>query len=151
MEIANAVAIVVRDANGAFLSVLRPHSDPHLPDVWGLPAIYLADDETAEQAAVRAGRQKLGVHVEVVRHVGCEVVARPTFALHLTEFEVQVTAGVPSVPQRDTAVTQYVSARFTDDARSLIAAARRGSACCRIFLRDAGVRWQEPDDLRAAA
>jgi 8-oxo-dGTP diphosphatase len=147
MEIRNAVAIVIHDETGAFLSVRRPADDPHLADVWGLPAVNLRAGERPEEAAVRVGREKLGVAVAVRRQVGCETVARPDFAVHLTEFEVDVVEGTPQVPQSDPTITQYVGARFTDDVNSLIAAARRGSACCRIFLRDRGVLWQRGSGL----
>ncbi len=141
METRNAVAIVINRKDGAFLSVRRPSDDPYLADVWGLPAVNQHDDESAEEAAVRAGREKLGVEVKVQRRVGCEVVVRPSFALHLTEFEVDVIGGSPQVPQSDQSITQYAAARFTHDISSLVSAARRGSACCRIFLRDQGLEW----------
>lgn len=141
-EVRNAVAIVVTRADGAFLSVRRPSDDPHLPNVWGLPAVNMRADEASEHAAVRAAQEKLGIVASIRRRVGCETVARPTFALHLTEFEVDVVDGTPQVPQADNSITQYVEARFTKDLTSLIDAARRGSACCRILLRDHGVPWQ---------
>lgn len=142
-EVREAVAIVIFTDSGKFLSVLRPANDPHLPDVWGLPAVNVAEGETSEQAAIRAARQKLGVTVTVRRRVGCETVARPSFCLHLTEYEVELLHGEPTVPQDDTTITQYVRARYTNDLHSLVDAARRGSACCRIFLRDRGIRWQQ--------
>ena len=142
MEIRNAVAIVISDEDGAFLSVRRPADDPHLGDVWGLPAVNVREGELPEEAAVRAGLEKLGVVVRVGRRIGCETVPRPSFVIHLTEFEVDVVRGAPHVPQADPTITQYVTARFTHDVSTLVAAARRGSACCRIFLRDRGVSWQ---------
>jgi ADP-ribose pyrophosphatase YjhB (NUDIX family) len=142
VEIRNAVAIVIERPDGAFLSVRRPSNDPHLPDVWGLPAANVAPNETPEEAAVRAAADKLGVRVRVKRRIGCETVGRPTFALHLTEYQVELLEGTPRVPQRDRSMTQYVASRYTTDLRSLIDAARRGSACCRIFLRDRGLNWE---------
>lgn len=141
VDVCNAVAIVVSRADGAFLTVRRPKTDPYLPDVWGLPAINVNDGESSEDAAVRAAKEKLGIVAKVRRRVGCETVARPDFALHLTEFEIDVLEGCPQVPQRNAAITQYVEARYTDDVSLLADAARQGSACCRIFLRDHDYPW----------
>jgi 8-oxo-dGTP diphosphatase len=145
IEVRNAVAIVIRRDDGAVLSVRRPSDDPHLPDIWGLPAINMTEHESPEEAAIRAAKEKLGIAVKVKRRIGCETVSRPSFALHLTEYEVDVVGGHPQVPQADTSITQYVAARFTKDHRKFVAAARRGSACCRILLRELGIGWQTPD------
>jgi 8-oxo-dGTP pyrophosphatase MutT (NUDIX family) len=140
-QLRDAVAIVVRRGDGAFLSVRRPSDDPHLPSIWGLPAVNLAPSERPEQAAVRAAKQKLGVDAVVRRRVGCETVDRPSFRLRLTEFEVDVVKGKPAVPQSDRSITQYVDCRYSTDPASLIPGARIGSACCRVFLREHGLTW----------
>lgn len=136
-----AVAIVIRGDDNTFLSVRRPPDDASLPNVWGLPAATLRPSETHDEAAVRAGSEKLGVTVRVRACLGDERIARRTFVLHLTEFEVEIVSGTPSVPQPDTSVTQYTGLRYTDDRTTLFEAARMGSACSRVFLRHEGVTW----------
>jgi ADP-ribose pyrophosphatase YjhB (NUDIX family) len=141
LPVKQAVAIVIKDESDQFLSVRRPDDDASLPGVWGLPAVSLAEGETLHDAAMRAGLQKLGVRVRVGRCVGDERIARRTFVLHLTEFEVEILGGTPAVPQPDATVTQYADLRYTTDLTTLFDAARMGSACSRIFLRDNGVDW----------
>jgi 8-oxo-dGTP pyrophosphatase MutT (NUDIX family) len=150
-QVRNAVAIVIRREDGAVLSVQRPLDDPNLPGIWGLPAINMKSNECPEDAAVRAAKEKLGVVVKVKRRIGCETVGWPTFALHLTEYEVDVLDGRPSVPQDDPTITQYVSARFTKDHGKFVAAAQRGSACCRILLREIGIKWQSVEQAARVA
>lgn len=144
MPVQKAVAMVLRREDGAFLSVQRPPSDQYLANVWGLPAGTIKTGETPENAVHRAAREKLGVHVRIRRCLGSEIVYRPTFELQMTEFEVEVITGTPQVPQKDESITQYVAARFTTDVSTLIEAAQRGSACCRVFLRDLEYPWAAP-------
>ena len=70
--IKRSVAVVVRGPEaGTFLVVKRPDDpgDP-LAGVWGLPAVTLADGEDERAAAVRVGRDKLGVELAPGRPAG---------------------------------------------------------------------------------
>lgn len=131
----HSVAVVVRDADGTFLVVRRPHDagDP-LAGLWGLPAITLRDGEDERTAAARAGRAKLGVDLVVGRKLGEATADRGSYQLRLSDYEATVLAGTPQVPQPGTAMTQYVAAMFTDDPSVLGEAAAKGSLCARIFL-----------------
>ena len=51
------------------LVVRRPPEDDLLPNVWGLPAATLRVGESYEDAAVRAGQEKLGVKIRIVGEI----------------------------------------------------------------------------------
>jgi 8-oxo-dGTP pyrophosphatase MutT (NUDIX family) len=122
--------LVVEGPDGLLL-VRRPEDDESLPGVWGLPAASLADGESEEDAVRRAGREKLGVEVRPVEPVGAE--------LGMTDWRVELVAGVPSVPQ-DGPNTQYAELRWGKTAE-LVPAAREGSLCSRVLLRARGLDW----------
>jgi 8-oxo-dGTP diphosphatase len=132
-----SVAIVVRDAAGRLLVVRRDDKDKDLPGVWGLPAATIRVGETPEQAVMRAGRDKLGVTLRIGRLAGED--ASP--AQSLREYEAEIVDGTPSVPQNDPSVSQYADLRYTDDPGILLEAARKGSLCSRIYLRNAGLEF----------
>jgi ADP-ribose pyrophosphatase YjhB (NUDIX family) len=136
-----SVAVVISGAGGTFLIVRRPDDaeDP-LSGVWGLPAITLRDGEDEAAAVVRAGRVKLGVDLAVGRRLGAKTADRGGHLLQLADYEATITAGKPSVPQRDASMTQYTEWRFTDDPGMLGEAAGKGSLCAQIFLEQAGRR-----------
>jgi ADP-ribose pyrophosphatase YjhB (NUDIX family) len=140
--IKRAVAIVVKNADGDILCVLRPEDDSSLPGVWGLPAVQQGADESEEEAAVRAGRVKLGVEVRVVRLLGRGVSERRTYYLHLADYEVEVVRGVPTVPQPDTRLSQYVDLQYVQDLSLLFPAARQGSVCARVLLDALEISWK---------
>lgn len=140
-----AVAIVIRDHAGDFLAVKRSDDDESLPGLWGLPAVSLIADESVDAAIVRAGRQKLGVDVKPGKYVGEDSIDRGSYRLQLAEYEADVTAGVPSVPQPDGSVSQYSAMQFSSDPTLLVEAARRGSLCSRVFLRSMAVDWSTED------
>ncbi len=130
-----SVAVVVRRDDGAFLIVRRPDdpADP-LAGAWGFPAVTLKAGEDDWAAAARAGRVKLGVELAVGRKLGERSADRGDHVLRLADYEAMITAGVPSVPQPDTSMTQYTEFRFASDPRTLAEAAARGSLCARVFL-----------------
>jgi 8-oxo-dGTP diphosphatase len=125
-----SVSLVVEGPDGLLL-VRRPDDDESLPGVWGLPAASLADGESEEDAVRRAGREKLGVELRPVEPVGEE--------LGMTDWRVELVAGVPSVPQ-DGPNTQYSELRWGEPAE-LVPAAREGSLCSRVLLRARGLDW----------
>jgi ADP-ribose pyrophosphatase YjhB (NUDIX family) len=136
-----SVAIVIKDSVGRLLIVKRDESDDSLPGVWGLPAATIREGETAEEAAIRAGRDKLGIVVQVKGFVGDDSLDRGSYVNHLREYEVDIIDGTPSVPQNDLTVSQYADLQFTDDPTMLFDAARQGSLCSRIYLRMIDLRW----------
>jgi len=130
-----SVAIVIKDDAARLLVVKRDVNDKDLPGVWGLPAATIRDDETPEQAAIRAARDKLGVTVRIGRFTGEDT----STAQSLREYEAEILDGTPSVPQNDRSVSQYAGLKYTDDPGILLDAARMGSLCSRIYLRNAGI------------
>src|SRR5580692_2443821 len=137
-RIKRSVAVVVRGPEaGTFLVVKRPDdpADP-LAGVWGLPAVSLADGEDERAAAVRVGRDKLGVGLAPGVRLGAASADRGDYLLVLADYEATIIAGAPSVPQPDASVTQYVEWRYAADPAVLAEAADRGSLCARIFLED---------------
>lgn len=134
----HSVAVVVRDAGGAFLVVRRPDdpADP-LAGAWGLPAVTLRAGEDEAAGVRRAGRVKLGVELAAGARIGEQTADRGGYLLRLADYEATVVAGTPSVPQPDTSMTQYAECRFTRDPSVLAPAAARGSLCARIFLASA--------------
>src|SRR3984957_4523843 len=136
--IKRSVAVVVGGPEaGTFLVVKRPDdpADP-LAGLWGLPAVTLTDGEDERAAVVRAGRDKLGVGLRAGRRLGQASADRGDYLLVLADSEAAVVGGIPSVPQPDASVTQYVDWRYTADPGVLAEAAARGSLCARIFLED---------------
>jgi uncharacterized protein len=136
--IKRSVAVVVRGPEaGTFLVVKRPDDpgDP-LAGVWGLPAVTLADGEDERAAAVRVGRDKLGVELEPGLRLGEASADRGDYLLVLADYEATIVGGTPSVPQPGASVTQYVEWRYAADPAVLAEAAARGSLCAQIFLED---------------
>jgi ADP-ribose pyrophosphatase YjhB (NUDIX family) len=99
--------------------------------VWGLPAATLAEDESAEDAVRRAGREKLGIEVQPLEAVGSDD--------FMTDFRAEIVTGEPAV-QRGGSGTQYAEVRWGGLAE-LAPAARQGSLCSRVLLRARGLDW----------
>jgi ADP-ribose pyrophosphatase YjhB (NUDIX family) len=119
------------------LLVRRPNDDESLPGLWGLPAASLAEGETEEEAVRRTGRSKLGVDVRPLGVLGEEEGERAGYRIAMRDWEAQITAGVPAVPQPGEG-TQYTDWRWGDPAE-LAPAARAGSLCARVVLRRRGL------------
>ena len=124
------MSLVIESPDGLLL-VRRPEGDESLPGVWGLPAASLGEEESEEDAVRRAGREKLGVEVAPVQPLGSEGA--------MTDWEVRIAQGSPSVPQ-DGPNTQYSELRW-GKLRELAPAARQGSLCSRALLRARGLDW----------
>ena len=137
-----SVAIVIKDEAARVLVVKRADHDDSLPGVWGLPAATIRGDETPEQAALRAAKDKLGVNVKVLRYIGDDTLDQGRHINHLREYEVEILSGRPAVPQRDQTVSQYADLTYTSDPTILFEAARQGSLCSRIYLRDIDLEWE---------
>lgn len=118
---------------GALLSVLRPPDDPDLPDAWGLPAGRVRSGETSEEAALRAGHEKLGVVLGHLRAQARGRVERRDYHLEMVLFEGVILEGTPTVPQSVDGITQYSRTKWAPPS-ILVPAAQLGSLCCRLCL-----------------
>jgi 8-oxo-dGTP pyrophosphatase MutT (NUDIX family) len=135
----HAISFVIQDPldERLVLMVLRPADDADLPGAWGLPAGGVRDGETAEDALVRAGREKLGVEVEPLLELCEGSIDRRDYTLRMKLFAARIVSGAPCVPQPHTEVTQYADVRWGHSG-DLEPAADRGSLCCRLFLETRG-------------
>jgi 8-oxo-dGTP diphosphatase len=132
----HSVSLVIEGPEGLLL-VRRPEGDESLPGEWGLPAATLRPGEREEDAVRRAGRVKLGVEVRPLRALGEASGERRDYRLLMRDWEVEIAAGEPVVPQPGEG-TQYESLRW-GDAAELGPAARRGSLCAQVLLRERGI------------
>ena len=131
-----SVSLVIEGPQGLLL-VRRPDDDESLPGAWGLPAATLRPGEVEEDAVRRAGRDKLGVEVRPLRPIGEERDDRPGYRIAMRDWTVEIGSGEPAVPQRGGG-TQYDALRWGEPAE-LVPAARRGSLCARVLLRERGI------------
>jgi ADP-ribose pyrophosphatase YjhB (NUDIX family) len=132
----HSISLVI-EGSGGLLLVRRPEGDESLPGEWGLPAATLRPGESEEDAVRRAGRDKLGVEVRPLRALGEASAERPGYRILMRDWEVEIVAGEPVVPQSG-AGTQYESLRL-GEVDELLPAARRGSLCARVLLRERGI------------
>jgi ADP-ribose pyrophosphatase YjhB (NUDIX family) len=130
-----SVAVVIRrPGDPRFLAVRRPLDDAELPGVWGLPATSLRPGESLEDAAIRVGREKLGVELRIGSPIGELYAERPSGALTLTDLEATVVRGEPDVTRATTDSTRYIAQQWVSDVEILREGAARGSLCCRILV-----------------
>jgi ADP-ribose pyrophosphatase YjhB (NUDIX family) len=115
------------------LIVLRPDDDADLPNMWGLPAASLREAENWQEAVQRAGREKLGVELEIARELNRGEVQRADYLLQMRLYAARIVHGTPLVPQPHDDVTQYHDWKW-DRPEVLQSAAELGSLCCRLFL-----------------
>lgn len=116
------------------LTVLRPPADTELPNVWGLPAGRVRAGEPWEDAVRRAGREKLGVRLDIGRELARGTRERRDYTLEMRLFQATISQGRPSVPQPYPDLTQYVAWRWAQ-ADALKPAAEKGSLCSRLYLQ----------------
>jgi 8-oxo-dGTP diphosphatase len=131
-----SVSLVIEGPEGLLL-VRRPEGDESLPGEWGLPAATLRPGEREEDAVRRAGRDKLGVEVRPLRALGEASGERPEYRILMRDWAAEIVAGDPVVPQPGEG-TQYESLRW-GEAAELAPAARKGSLCARVLLRERGI------------
>ena len=113
-----------------------------MPGYWGFPAASKkSQDESWEDAILRAAQTKLGVEIKIVKLLGEDTIDRGKYILVLRDYEVEIIKGEPRVPQNFPGVTQYVEQKWTNDPIDLKKAARDGSLCSRIFLRANNIDW----------
>jgi len=133
-----SVAIHHPDDPGSVLQVRRPPDDEGLPNAWGLPAATLRAGEGWEDAALRAGREKLGVELALAGELNAGTIVRSDASLEMKLFEATIARGEPDVSVAPAGVTRYTAWRW-GRAEDLRPAAERGSLCCRLYLEAAGV------------
>ncbi|HSK17517.1 MAG TPA: NUDIX domain-containing protein [Longimicrobiales bacterium] len=150
MRLKRSVAVVIRHhvRPDSVLLVQRPDDDEDLPGVWGLPAASLMDGESALDAALRAGREKLGVILDVLDVLNEGAHLRETYRLEMQLLHARILSGAPRV---DAALeergaggaavpgtTRYQAWRW-GVITELREAAELGSLCSRLALEaDAG-------------
>lgn len=133
----HSVALVIWQQGGQrVLAVLRPNRpDDEFPGMWGLPAVTLRPDEDPPAAAVRCGREKLGMRVAPVAVLGETSGTRGAGRLVLTLVEGRALTWPPQLPTpaEDATVTLYEgwAWKSPDDLRPTAAA---GSLCCQLLL-----------------
>jgi ADP-ribose pyrophosphatase YjhB (NUDIX family) len=132
----HSVSLVIEGPAGLLL-VRRPEADESLPGEWGLPAATLRPGEREEDAVRRAGREKLGVEVRPLRALGEASGERSEYRILMRDWEVEIVSGEPVVPQFSEG-TQYDGLRW-GEAAELAPAARRGSLCAQVLLRERGI------------
>ncbi len=115
------------------LVVRRPPDDEDLPDLWGLPAGSLRPGEDWADAVRRAGRDKLGIALEVGPELNRGTLERAGYTLEMRLLAARILSGSPVVPQAVDGVTQYPEWKW-GTAGDLVPAAERGSLCSRLFL-----------------
>ena len=128
-----SVSVAIFDDAHRVLIVQRPPDDEDLPNAWGLPAASLRAGESWEDAVRRAGREKLGVDLEVARELRRGSIERKAYKLEMRLYEADIALGKPAVPQSDDRVTQYQQWKWGTPT-DLMPAAEQGSLCCRLFL-----------------
>ncbi|HEX2166375.1 MAG TPA: NUDIX hydrolase [Longimicrobiales bacterium] len=98
MNVKRSVALVIRDSarEDMLLLVQRPPDDEDLPNVWGLPAASLRPGETAADAARRAGRDKLGLDLEIGAVLNEGTVDRSAYRLEMQLLEARILSGTPT-------------------------------------------------------
>jgi ADP-ribose pyrophosphatase YjhB (NUDIX family) len=133
-----SVSLVIEGPAGVLL-VRRPDDDESLPGVWGLPAASRREGESELDALLRVGREKLGVEVEPLEPIGDLEADRTDHRIAMRDWAARITAGEPDVPQAGSG-TQYVEWRWGDPAE-LAPAARAGSLCARVLLRERDIAW----------
>jgi 8-oxo-dGTP diphosphatase len=141
MKVKRAVSLAITDPGqpGALLLVQRPDDDEDLPGAWGLPAASLGDGESWEDAARRAGREKLGVELALHGVLQRGSLQRAGYTLDMRLYAADITTGEPQAPQAILGVTQYQAVRWGVPA-ALQPAAESGSLCSQLYLQWSGGR-----------
>jgi len=143
MKTTYSVALIIYNKNKSkFLLIQRPLDDENLPGYWGFPATSKKEpNEKWEDTIKKAAKIKLGVEVEIVKHIGEDTMNRGNYILVLRDYEVKITKGKPSVPQDVKGVTQYINLKWTNDVSNLKKAAKKESVCSRVFLKSKNIKW----------
>ena len=116
------------------LLVQRPSDDEDLPDVWGLAASSLKEDETEVDAVLRTGLEKLSVSLSDITPLNAGRVERPNYILEMRLYKSQIDNGEINVGEAVSGQTNYQSWQWGNP-ELLIEAARKGSLCSILCLK----------------
>ena len=143
-QIKYAIAFVIYNQDRSkFLIVQRPSDDENFPDIWGLPAGSVKDDETFEECVIRSGREKLGVELKPTKFIGRSNIERENHILHMKEYKAKIINGEPKVPQEIEGMTQYQQWKWGVSS-DLKDAKSKGSLCSQIYLTSINNKWGLP-------
>ena len=144
-EVKYAIFYVIRnkDDSSKILIVKRPKDDNDLPNMWGIPAGSVKEEETYEEAIVRNGKNKLGVELKVIKLIERGNLDRGSYILHGEEYEAEIVSGTPNVPQENNEGTQYQDWKW-GTYKDLIEASKKGSLCCNLYLKSIGEKVLGP-------
>src|SRR3989344_1364221 len=94
-NVKDTVAFVIYENKNMkrFLIVQRPEDDDGLPNAWGLPAGSLKQNESYVDCVLRAGREKLGVELRIVRLINEGYLKRGDANLYMKEYEAEIVDG----------------------------------------------------------
>ena len=123
-------------SDGPVILVRRPEQDEDFPGMWGLPAASCLLGETPEEAAERAGLQKLGAPIEALEPLVSGEQQRPGYTLKMTLYGARLAGPEPSLEgQRNdpSGLTFYTEWRWGWPGE-LRESAQLGSLCCRLLL-----------------
>lgn len=141
--IKTAVAVFLKSPKltNEFLIVKRPADDENLPNVFGLPAVSLANNELPEDAVRRVGKEKLATEINPTKFLGSKYIERETYILILMDIEAELSGVEPDVLLAETKNTKYIAQEWTSDFSRLIEAASKGSLCSQIILDKEGISY----------
>src|SRR3989338_10078916 len=81
----SAVIYIYKENRSEFLIVQRPFDDEDLPNIWGLPAGSVKENESFKEAVIRSGREKLGIELKVIKSIGKDIIDRGDYILNMQE------------------------------------------------------------------
>ncbi len=138
-----SVALVIENDSGEVLAIQRPADDEDDLTSWGLPAASkISPDETWEYAAMRVGKEKLGVDIDLGELIGEREAERKTYFLTLRDYRARIVSGAPDVNQTSThGGSVYRDWKWVSDFDLFIQTARKGSLCTQLFLENVGKSW----------
>lgn len=140
LKLSVAFIIYAPGDRSRILTVQRANDDPDLPGVWGLPAASLKPGESYEDAIKRAGIEKLGVSLKVLRQINSGRIERSSFHLYMKDFEAAIISGTPYAPQQPSnGTSQYQRCELATPDR-LVDGAEKGGLCSRLYLSYIGLR-----------
>ncbi|OGD11109.1 hypothetical protein A2395_03985 [Candidatus Amesbacteria bacterium RIFOXYB1_FULL_47_9] len=129
-----AVFLVKPTNDKEFLVVKRPPDDDRLPNVWGLPAVTIKDEELPEQAVLRVGVEKLVTEIKPIGFLGIKSADRGDYQFILMDIKAKLIGSEPNVKNSVTQSTKYVDQKWVSDFSVLKEAASKGSLCSQIVL-----------------
>jgi len=133
-----SISFVIKNEKGDILLVQRPPGDEDLPNLWGLPAGSMKPNEGWEDATRRAGKEKLGIQLNLEGVINEGKLNRGSYVLHMKLFRASIDQNeTPKVPQPHPEVTQYKDWKWVTPVETiehLKVTAPKGSLCCTLYL-----------------